>query len=53
LAERILLITDPTDEDRTAYWLSCAGYGCKHNGDLDRYERLVDRYGGDQFLLPT
>ncbi len=44
-AERILAITPPTDEDETAYWLVCATYGYKQNGDHQAYERLVHRYG--------
>ena len=44
-AERILAVTPPTDEDETAYWLVCATYGYKQNGDHQAYERLVHRYG--------
>jgi len=43
-AERILAITPPGDEDQTAYWLTCATYGYKQNGDQAAYERLVHRY---------
>ena len=50
-AERILLITDPADEDRIAYWLTCAGYGYKQSGDHDRYERLVHRTGDLNHVL--
>ena len=44
-AERILAVTSPTDEDETVYWLVCATYGYKQNGDHQAYERLVHRYG--------
>ncbi|HSU34157.1 MAG TPA: BTAD domain-containing putative transcriptional regulator, partial [Propionibacteriaceae bacterium] len=44
-AERILAVTPPTEEDETAYWLVCATYGYKQNGDHQAYERLVHRYG--------
>ena len=44
-AERILAVTPPTDEDETVYWLVCATYGYKQNGDHQAYERLVHRYG--------
>ena len=42
-AERILAVTPPTDEDETVYWLVCATYGYKQNGDHQAYQRLVDR----------
>ena len=44
-AERILAVTPPTDEEEIAYWLVCATYGYKQNGDHQAYERLVSRYG--------
>jgi hypothetical protein len=44
-AERILAITPPTDEEETVYWLVCATYGYKQNGDHQAYERLAHRYG--------
>ena len=44
-AERILAVTPPTDEEETVYWLVCATYGYKQNGDHQAYERLVHRYG--------
>ena len=44
-AERILAVTPPTDEDETVYWLICATYGYKQNGDHQAYERLIHRYG--------
>ena len=44
-AERILAITPPPDEAQIVYWLICATYGYKQNGDHDAYERLVRRYG--------
>jgi predicted ATPase/DNA-binding SARP family transcriptional activator len=50
-AERILVITDPADEDQIAYWLTCAAYGCKQSGDHDRYERLLRRHGNLDHVL--
>ena len=44
-AERILAVTPATDEDETAYWLVCATYGYKQNGDHQAYQRLAHRYG--------
>ena len=39
-AERILAITPADDEDQIVYWLTCATYGYKQNGDHAAYERL-------------
>ena len=46
-AERILAITPADDEDQIAYWLTCATYGYKQNGDHAAYERLIHRYARD------
>jgi predicted ATPase/DNA-binding SARP family transcriptional activator len=46
-AERILAITPSDDEDQIVYWLTCATYGYKQNGDHAAYERLAQRYGRD------
>jgi hypothetical protein len=43
-AERILEITPTDDEDQIGYWLTCATYGYKQNGDHAAYERLAHRY---------
>ena len=43
-AERILAVTPATDEEEIVYWLVCATYGYKQNGDHQAYERLVSRY---------
>ncbi|HEX8508371.1 MAG TPA: BTAD domain-containing putative transcriptional regulator [Propionibacteriaceae bacterium] len=43
-AEQILAITPLDDEDQIAYWLTCATYGYKQNGDHAGYERLAQRY---------
>ncbi|HEX8510209.1 MAG TPA: hypothetical protein VF635_12045 [Propionibacteriaceae bacterium] len=43
-AERILAITPTDDEDQIGYWLTCATYGYKQNGDHAAYERLARRY---------
>jgi hypothetical protein len=44
-AVRILGIAPADDEDQIAYWLTCATYGYKQNGDHAAYERLIHRYG--------
>jgi predicted ATPase/DNA-binding SARP family transcriptional activator len=43
--ERILAITPAVDEDKIVYWITCATYGYKQNGDHAAYERLIHRYG--------
>lgn len=43
-AERILAITPTDDEDQIVYWLTCATYPYKQNGDHAAYERLRHRY---------
>jgi hypothetical protein len=43
-AAEILAITPSDDEDQIVYWLTCATYGYKQNGDHAAYEQLAHRY---------
>ena len=50
-AERIIAVTPTSDENEISFWLICATYGYKQNGDHDAYERLVHRFGNPGHVL--